>query len=148
LVGIDSLDLDVAVDATVDVVVEGIEPLSRVTIDVKPRRINPGRGVIMVTIFGWALFDVHDLDTTTLAFGPAEAAPVRERRRDRNRDGFTDLVTIYRTRDTGIVAGDTEVCLVAQTLGLELVVGCDMIRTRKRHDRERDHLIPRTAGRS
>ncbi len=46
-----------------------------------------------------------------------------------NDDGFADLVSHYRTQDTGIAKGDTEACLTEETTGDVAIWGCDDIRT-------------------
>ena len=114
-----------------------------VEIDIKPRRdpnfIRPSsRRLIPVALLGSDEFDVRDTHVTTLAFGPDEAAPVFDLtnpwiywlfHRDVNRDGKKDLLSFYRTRQTGIARGDTEACLVGDTLDGTPIEGCDAIRT-------------------
>jgi hypothetical protein len=94
-----------------------IEKKLSVDIDIKPgsdaNPVNPrSKGVIRVAILGSDTFDVAGVDVTTLAFGPSGASPARGRkagrRQDVNKDGFTDLVTHYRTQESGIDFGDTE----------------------------------------
>jgi len=112
-------------------------------IDVRPRTdwnviylIKPR--LIPVAILGSRTFDVADVDVTTLAFGPGGASPVFARtrhrvsrltRRDVNRDGKKDLLSIYRTTQTGIAFGDTEACLTGETLDGTPFKGCDDITT-------------------
>jgi formylglycine-generating enzyme required for sulfatase activity len=101
--------------------------------------INPfGRGVVPVAILGSESFDVADVEVTTLAFGPDEAPPAFAlthplvywlAHRDLNHDGERDLLSYYRTRETGIAFGDTEACLVGQTLDGTPFEGCDAITT-------------------
>lgn len=112
-----------------------------IDIDIKPgsdpNSINPkSMGVVPVAILGSDTFDVTTVDVTTLAFGPAGAAPrhdltdasvYADHLQDVNDDGFTDLVSHYRQKETGLVSGDTEACLTGEAGGIPLE-GCDSVR--------------------
>ena len=112
---------------TVDCTAGAIE----VEIDIMSGRINANsRGVIPVAILGSATFDVEDVDRTSLSFGLDEAAPAHKalgHLEDVNDDGFVDLVSHYRTQDTGLASGDTEACVVGATHDGQPLEGCDSV---------------------
>ncbi len=78
-----------------------------------------------------------DVDVTTLALGPDAAAPshdltkpglFEDHLRDVNGDGFTDLVSHYRTQEMGISPDGAEVCIIGDLLHGPPFEGCDTIR--------------------
>jgi len=98
-----------------------------------PNSINlNSEGIIPVAILGSGVFDVTTIDVTTLAFGPSEAVPAHRsggHSEDVNGDGFIDLVSHYRTQESGISFGMTEACVSGETLDGIPIEGCDAIRT-------------------
>jgi hypothetical protein len=76
------------------------------------------------------------VDVTSLAFGPAGATPAHdltdpytysEHLQDVNYDGYTDLVSHYRQKQTEIQPGDTEACITGATTGGTPIEGCDAV---------------------
>jgi len=108
-----------------------------IRIDVKPgnssNSVNPySRGVIPVSILGSETFDVAGIDLKTVRFGPGGAEPAHSHpghAQDVNLDGFTDLLTHFRTQDTGIACGDDSATLTGVTTSGESFEGSDSIRT-------------------
>ena len=106
--------------------------------DIKPgSEINPinpaSRGVIQVAILGSDEFEVEEVDLTSLAFGPRGAAPTHKKRGHRSDvdgDGATDLLSHYRTEETGIAIGDTMACVTGETYDGIRFEACDRVTTR------------------
>jgi len=110
-------------------------------IDIKPgsfpNSINiKSKGIVPVAILGSANFDVTDVDVTSLVFGPSGAAPAHDltnpalHLEDVNLDGFTDLVSHYVQKETGLASGDTEACLMGETLGGTPLNACDSVKVK------------------
>ena len=96
------------------------------------------RLLIPVALLGSDDLDVADADLTTLTFGPNGAAPAFDLTNpfvywlshwDVNHDGEKDLLSHYRTEETGIVMEDTEACLTGKTADGTPIEGCDAITT-------------------
>ena len=114
-----------------------------VAVDIRPGSdANPigrlGQGSLPVAILGSDIFDVSEVDPTTLAFGPDAAAPRHDLSKpgvfddhlhDVNDDGITDLLSHFRSEDTGIEANDKEGCITGEMNDGTPFEGCDGIRT-------------------
>lgn len=104
-------------------------------IDIKPdteeNPINPGsRGRIPVVILGSQIYDVGDVDVSTLAFGP-DGSPASHPRGvfdDFDGDGLTDYLNHYSTSASGIALGDEEACLTGKVSDVPFIA-CDEIQT-------------------
>jgi len=114
-----------------------------VAIDIKPGsfpnsiNLKKAKGVIPVAILGSDVFDVMEVDVTTLRFGatgteqvPAHDIAVRPHSlEDVNGDGFMDLISHYVSGGTGILSGDTEAFISGKTFDGINFMGSDSVRT-------------------
>jgi len=104
-----------------------------VPIDLKPgdepTTINPMRdGMVPVAILSTQDFDATAVDPGTVRFSNSDAAAVRSMHDDVNDDDRTDLVLLFRNRETGIACGDEEATLSARTRDGVVVTGSEAIR--------------------
>ncbi len=118
-----------------------IEPTSSVSVDIDikpgidPNSINlRSMGVVPVAILGSDTFDVTDVDVTTLMFGTASPAhdltdsdTYNEHIQDVNDDGFLDLVSHYKQKETGIGCSDIEATLTGELLDGTPIEGTDSV---------------------
>lgn len=107
-----------------------------IALDIKPGSDrNPvnlkGKGVIPVAILTTDDFDATTVDPATVRFGPGEAqeAHARGHIEDVDGDGHDDLVLHFKTKDSGIQAGDAEAGITGMTFGGEEIAGSDAIDT-------------------
>jgi uncharacterized delta-60 repeat protein len=114
--------------------VGGASPL-KVVVDVRPdSSVNviplQSNGVVPVAIITTNSFDAATVDPATVCFGRdcTEKHGVGHRE-DVNGDGRLDLLLHYETAETGIVAGDTRICLTGKTYSGTAIEGCDSIVT-------------------
>ncbi len=114
-----------------------------VELDIKPgsypNSINIKRttGVVPVAVLGGDDFDVATIDGATMRFGSQLALPAHDltdlatyldHLEDVNGDGYVDLVSHYVVGHIGLASGDTEACLVGETLSGIPIEGCDSVR--------------------
>lgn len=98
--------------------------------DDNPINLKSG-GVVPVAFITTDDFDALELDSSTIAFGPAGApiAHVRAHVEDVDGDGDMDLLAHFRIKPAGIGATDHEVCVTAQTLAGASYRACDNVTT-------------------
>lgn len=110
-----------------------------VVIDIKPgsdpNAINRSNGgVIPVAILGSNEIDVRQVNVSTLLFGKCGGEIVMPYHNpaghyeDVNGDGFQDLVTHYKTRETNFATNETQACLVGSILDGTPIVGNDSVK--------------------
>jgi hypothetical protein len=113
---------------------------ARDTIDIDVlSNVNPrSRGVVPVAILGSEIFDVSDVDVTTLRFGPGEARTKHDltdpwtfnaHLRDVNLDGRPDLVAHFPVQETGIACARAAVWLTVEGLAGQSISGTGLVRT-------------------
>jgi hypothetical protein len=115
---------------------DGVAFTRVVEIDIKPdsdpNPINPrSNGEIPVAILTTNGFDAATVDPLTVKFGPdgAVEAHARGHIQDADGDGDDDIVLHFRTQETGIQCGDTEVGLTGITVDGQEIEGSDSIQT-------------------
>lgn len=112
---------------------------THVSIDVKPgsdpNSINlKSKGVIPVALFGSAEFDINQVDTSTVSFGPMHhhmgsgAPAVKFNAEDVNLDGYLDLVFFFKPAQTGLQTSDLIACLHGNLLDGSHFCGHDDVR--------------------
>ena len=118
---------------TADVVIEEL-PFVAVDIDVKPgTEVNPiqlkSKGNIPVAIMSTNIFDATSVIPNSVLFGPNKASIVHKHahEEDVDNDGRVDLIMHFRTRETGIICGDTTVSLSGMTFDGQEIRGVDNI---------------------
>jgi hypothetical protein len=111
-----------------------VEQIS-VPVDIKPgsdgNPINLGsKGNIPVAILTSDTFDATQVNWETVSFGPSGAAERHQRVhvKDADYDGDMDVVLHFKTRDTGILCGDTEATLTGETFSGEKFTGSDVVK--------------------
>ncbi|MDP1666162.1 MAG: hypothetical protein Q8L79_13705 [Methylobacter sp.] len=108
----------------------------QVTVDIRPEvfpnRINlANEQVVPVAILTTSSFNAEEVDPLTVKFGSEGALAIDKisDMRDVDRDGDVDLLLYFRTRNTGILCGDTKASLTGKTASGQLIKGSDSIVT-------------------
>ena len=89
-------------------------------------------GMVGAVVHGSAELDVLEIDDASLALGPDGAGPLLRSMTqivDVDGDGWTDLVSLYAARETGLLPGDDTVCITGETWSGAVFEGCDGIWT-------------------
>jgi hypothetical protein len=100
--------------------------------DTSSNSINPkSNAPIPVAILTTGAFNASSVSPSTVRFGASgtEATSQRFSLEDANRDGRSDLLLQFRTRDTNIACGDTSASLTGQTFSGQEIEGTDAIQT-------------------
>ena len=116
-----------------ELVLEQVPIPASVTIDIMPSKktenvINLKKKNLKVAILGSIEFDALQVDPATVKFGtfdPDAASPTRYKGQDYNRDGYSDLILIFKRNETGIVCIVTEATLTGETYAGEAIEGSD-----------------------
>jgi hypothetical protein len=112
-----TIDMDIAIDVGSDI-----------RSDIKAINLR-SKGKVPVTILTTDDFDASTVDASTVQFGPNGATPVKYQLKDVDGDGDWDLALKFKTQDTRIACGDTEVTLTGKTLDGVDIAGTDSIKT-------------------
>jgi len=122
---------------------EFVSAASIVALDIRPGSesniVNVcSAGRLPVAILGSESIDAESIDGNRLRFGPNGASPIHDLADpvksprhliDVDGDGRLDLVSHYRSNETGIAPENTEACIDGETLDGIAFEGCDAIRT-------------------
>jgi hypothetical protein len=108
----------------------------QVSVDIKPGSDrNPinlkNSKIIPVAILTTATFDATTVDPQSARFGPNGATIVHDKGhiQDVDSDSDLDLIFHFKTQDTGIQCGDTQVSLTGRTFDGQAIIGTDVIET-------------------
>ena len=97
-----------------------------------PNSISPkSKAVISVAVLTTDTFDATTIDPLSVQFGPNGATETHNRGHieDVDGDGDDDMVLHFRTQETGIQCGDTQVGLTGMTVDGQEIEGDDSIQT-------------------
>ena len=115
--------------------IDALATIASVNIDIKPKskdnEIELDDEKVNVAILGSNDLDAVQVATSTIRFGPSEAAAEKCKIRDTNKDGALDLMCKFDVRETGIACGDTDATLYGATFGGEPIIGTDAVSTIK-----------------
>ena len=107
-----------------------------VNIDILPKKdenvINlNSEGSIQVAILSTQeFFAFNEVDPESVKFGPSLATATRNKVKDVNSDGLSDMIFYFKVRDTGIACNDTEATLIGETYDGSAIEGTDSIVTK------------------